>query len=65
MAKKQRSPTCTSGWCKNHLLELIPLANNLYYRKTFKIRLCPKLNKFLSILSRQTTRFEKTIPLFN
>lgn len=50
MGKKPKSETCSKkGWCDNHLLVLCPKNPGLYFKKSQKIRLCPKLNK-LSII---------------
>ena len=46
MPKRQKCPTCSKGWCKNHLFEFIPMKKDLYFKKIQKIRVCPKLNKY-------------------
>ena len=45
MGKKVKSALCSSGWCVNHLFELLPLKNtDCHYRRKMKLRLCPKLS---------------------
>ena len=45
MPKKVKSSSCSSGWCQNHLFEMLPHKNtDCYYRKRMKLRLCPKHN---------------------
>ena len=46
MGKKQKCPTCSKGWCSNHLFQLTPIGKDLYHRKALKLRLCPRLNKY-------------------
>ena len=45
MPKRQKSHTCSKGWCSNHIFSLTPIMANLKFKKINKIRLCPKLNK--------------------
>jgi hypothetical protein len=66
MPKKLRCSSCSTGWCKNHVFEINPLSTSLYYKRNFKIRLCPRLNKYLyEFIRRQSNKFEKIIPLLN
>lgn len=46
MPKRQKSETCSKGWCKNHVFELTPLTNKSYFKKPQRSRLCPKHNKY-------------------
>lgn len=59
MGKKVKSALCSSGWCVNHLFELLPLKNtDCHYRRKMKLRLCPKL-------SAAGTTFQKIVPIVN
>jgi hypothetical protein len=47
MPKKPKCDSCSSGWCKNHLLELMPMKHSdCYYRKKMRLRVCPKFNRY-------------------
>lgn len=59
MGKKAKSALCSSGWCVNHLFELLPLKNtDCHYRRKMKLRLCPKL-------SASSNAFQKIVPIVN
>ena len=45
MPKRQKSDSCSKGWCKNHLFEFNPIRRDLYIKKAQKLRLCPKQAK--------------------
>ena len=62
MNKKPKCDACSTGWCKNHVFELNPNSANLYYRKNFKIRLCPRLNKSRLYYTGKNTHSKRLYP---
>lgn len=65
MPKRQKCSSCSNGWCKNHLFELKPMINTLFFRKIQKVRLCPRYSKYLSCYQRSIQDFQVSLPQTN